>query len=289
MPSPRIEYAILPAGDGPGQDRCYTADGLVVVLDGASAYDPSVSPDASEYVDTLGPLLIEQITGTPGIDLRNALAEAIRQTTDKLALIPAKGPSSTVSIVRWGEEVVDVLVLGDSPVIGQFTDGSRETIVQHPMDHIAPGLRRLYRQRLAAGHGYDAEHRAVLARIQRSEAPLRNQDGGYWIAESQPSAAVRAEVRSFSPSYCASLVLMTDGAEQIARGEIDLPGIVSMTSDRLMNLLLELQIWEASTDPDGVKRHRSKRHDDKTVATVSPAQTWAKGERGDGGNYQGAL
>ena len=114
MNSTRIEYAVLPAGDGPGQDRCFTAEGLVVVLDGASAYDPSLSRDASEYVDALGPALIEQITNTPGIDLRDALTEAIRWTAAKLQLIPGKGPSSTVSVVRWGADTVDVLVLGDN-------------------------------------------------------------------------------------------------------------------------------------------------------------------------------
>ena len=56
MLSSRIDYVVLPAGEGPGQDRCFTADGLtagglVVVLDGASAYDPSASSDAGEYVD----------------------------------------------------------------------------------------------------------------------------------------------------------------------------------------------------------------------------------------------
>lgn len=269
MASPRIEYAVLPAGEGPGQDRCFTDDSLVVVLDGASAYDPSVSPDASEYVDTLGPLLMGAITGTPGIDLRDALAEAIRQTADKLALIPGKGPSSTVSIVRWSDETVDVLVLGDSPVVVQFTDGSEETIVQHPMDHIAPDLRRLYRERLSAGHGYDEEHRRTLAEIQRQEAKVRNQHEGHYVAEADPVAASHAETETRLTQSVRFIVAATDGAvhpiDHLGRSYDELRHLVGAA---LGALLEELQTWESIEDPNGRALPRSKRHDDKTVVTM---------------------
>lgn len=272
MASPRIEYAVLPAGDGPGQDRCFTAEGLVVVLDGASAYDPSVSPDAGEYVDTLGPALVEQITGTPGIDLRDALAEAIRQAADKLQLIPGKGPSSTVSIVRWGDETVDALVLGDSPIIVQFANGHQETLVQHPMDHIAPNLRRRYRERLAAGRGYDDEHRALLAEIQRQEVPLRNRTGGYFIAEADPIAASHAQWASWSVDGLRALTLATDGIENAAQGSgLQLARSAREDREGLLEFLHHLQEWESRADPDGELQPRSKRHDDKTIAVLTPS------------------
>ncbi|GAA4775031.1 hypothetical protein GCM10023200_04390 [Actinomycetospora chlora] len=171
MASLRIEHAVLPAGDGPpDQDRCFTAGGLVVVFDEASAYGPKVSPDATEYVDTLRLAPIEQIISQYGIDLRDALAAAIRTTGDNVALVPGEGPSSTVSIVRRGEETVHVLVLDDSPVVVQFIRGGQELIVQHPMDNIAADLRHRHRTRLAAGHGYDQEHREILAMLQRRDA-----------------------------------------------------------------------------------------------------------------------
>lgn len=270
MASPRIEYAVLPAGEGAGQDRCFTADGLVVVLDGASAYDPSVSPDASDYVDTLGPTLIEQITGNPGVDLRDALAEAIRQTAAKLQLIPGKGPSSTVSIVRWGADTVDVLVLGDSPVIVQFTDGHYETIVQHPMDHIAPELRQLYRDRLSAGHGYSQEHRALLAEIQRHEAPLRNQIDGYFITEADPSAAYKAAVKELVPGKFSAIVVASDGADSVfGNGEWSPNQLSDLAASDLETILRSLYDWENDIDPDGRLAPRSKRHDDKTIVVLS--------------------
>ncbi|GAA4749138.1 hypothetical protein [Actinomycetospora chibensis] len=267
MAPPHIEYAVLSAGEGAGQDRCFTADGLVVVLDGASAYDPSVSPDAGEYVDTLGSVLIEEIVRHEGIDLRDALSQAIRHTADKLALIPGKSPSSTVSIARSGSAGVDVLVLGDSPISAYFTDGSQRSIIQHPMDHIAPELRGRYRDRLAAGSGFDDEHRSILARIQRAEAPLRNSDDGYWIAEASVNAAAYAECMHIDWGLLDLLVVSTDGAagavEEIRKVERE-----ALTSGRILSVLQELHDWEEECDPDGRMRPRSKRHDDKTVAVM---------------------
>lgn len=263
MASPRIEYAVLPAGDGPGQDRCFTADGLVVVLDGASAIDPVANPDATEYVDTLGPFLVEQVIATTEVDLRNALAEAIRQTTEKLALVPGTAPSSTVSIVRWRDDKVDVLVLGDSPVIVQFADGSQKTIDQHSQEHIAPDLRRLYRERLASGRGYDEEHRAILAEIQRREAQVRNKSGGYYIAEGDIHAANAATHESFPNSAVDGLIVASDGARVS-----NIAALLEKSSSSLRAWLEEIQEWERSTDPGGAVVQRSKQHDDKTVAVI---------------------
>jgi hypothetical protein len=269
MASPRIEYAVLPAGDGPGQDRCFTADGLVVVLDGASAYDPSVSPDATDYVDTLGPTLIDRITGHRSANLRDSLADAIRYTARKLSLVPGKCPSSTVSVVRWDRDAVDVLVLGDSPVTVQYIDGRRETLVQHPMDHIAPNLRQCYRERLAAGYGYDAGHRSLLQEIQRREAPLRNVPEGYWIAEAEPlaaDAASRLSIRSSSVSAC---VLESDGIAHLALAlGLDAMDLIGRSSHELERCLAKLQAWESDRDPNGAYAPRSKVHDDKTIAIL---------------------
>lgn len=267
MASPRIEYAVLPAGHGPGQDRCFTAEGLVVVLDGASAYEPGVSPDAGVYVDTLGPALLDLITSHPRINLREALARAIRLTAERLTLDPGKGPSSTVSIVRWSEGAVDILVLGDSPVVVQFTDGSHETLVQDTLDHVAPELRRLYRQRLAAGHGYDDQHQAILAQIQRAEAPARNTAEGYWIAEAEPVCASHAISVSRPPTLVNKVVVATDGSKSLVPTILeraDAPRGRSWLQTQL-SILFE---WELKVDPDGRLAPRSKRHDDKTVAVI---------------------
>lgn len=267
MSPPRIEYAVLPAGDGPGQDRCFTAEGLVVVLDGASALDPEANPDATEYVDTLGPLLLDQIAARPGIDLRDALAEAIRQTAAKLALVPGTAPSSTVSVVRWGDETLDVMVLGDSPVVVQLTDGSRQTIVQYPQAHIAPELRRRYRQRLNRGSGYDAEHRDILSQIQRREASERNQPKGYFIAEAVPAAASHALISKYQTSSTKQIILATDGAERTASHlGLDLTNFGDESAARLMSFLTRLQDWESKVDPLGQAMPRSKKHDDKAIA-----------------------
>lgn len=267
MDSPRIEYAVLPADGGPGQDRCFTAEGLVVVLDGASAYDSSVSPDAAAYVDTLGPALIERVSNQPRVDLRTAVAGAIRRTANNLALAPGEGPSSTVSIVRWEGDAIDVLVLGDSPVVIRLKDGATRVMVQHPMSHIAPDLRQLYRDRLAAGQGYDRRHRDILQEIQREEAAVRNQPGGYYIAEAVPDAARHAIVQTFSPSDVVGCILSSDGAEPCLR-DVSL----DMDSVEVKKLLVGLRNWEHHSDSQGRIRPRSKVHDDKTLALITTSR-----------------
>ena len=242
---------------------------MVVVLDGASAIDPVTNPDATEYVDTLGPLIMKLITGTPGIDLRDALAESIRQATERLTLAPGTAPSSTVSIVRWRDATVDLLVLGDSPVIVCFIDDSQETIVQNSQDHIAPELRHLYRQRLAARYGYDDEHRAILAEIQRREAPYRNRQGGYFVAEATPDAAKHAAIRTYPAKKVSLCAIATDGAQHLV--EYLGPNwdqLATLDGCALYDLLTKLWRWESTADPDGRQLPRSKRHDDKTIAMV---------------------
>lgn len=262
MASPRIEYAVLPAGDGPGQDRCFIADGLVVVLDGASAYDPSVSPEAGEYVDTLGPALVNQITRRPGIDLRDALASAISYAADKFALVPGRGPSSTVSIVRCGPKIVEVLVLGDSPVLVEADGSQREIFRQECMKEVAPELRERYRRRLLEGYGFDDTHRNIMKQIQQEEAGFRNQPDGFWIAEASPGAASRALYRSLASSEVLRCIVFTDGA---------MPLIDSRFADKeqILAELRALHRWEEEVDPHGSLRPRSKRHDDKTIALLS--------------------
>lgn len=263
MPAPRIDYAVLPAGEGPGQDRCFTADGLVVVLDGASAIDPVANPDAIEYVDTLGSLLIEQIAGTPGIDLRDALAEVIRRAVAKLSLVAGTAPSSTVSIVRWGGEAVDVLVLGDSPIVGRFKDRSHRVIVQHSQEHIAPDLRRLYRERLA--RPWLRRRTIVQSSLQFSVKRQRSGIG---------PVAILSPKRTLAPGH---MPLVSAGRRQSSRmwwwlptepGPAAVEAWTAPTPHLLLERLRQIHDWEQYEDPNGILRPRSKRHDDKTLAVI---------------------
>ena len=170
--------------------------------------------------------------------------------------------------MRWSDKEVEVLVLGDSPVVVQLTSGGQETIVQHRQEHIAPELRHRYRERLADGSGYDSEHREILAEIQRREAAVRNRSGGYYIAEAEPDAALRCTRRTYLENTVKLCLIATDGAVPAIES-----GSIFGSPTPLLSVLLEIQKWERIQDPSGSIRPRSKIHDDKTLAILRSMTT----------------
>lgn len=259
--------ASLPAASGPGQDRYATTDDLVIVLDGASAFDPS-TVNASAFVDCLTERLVAVLAVQPALNLADGLAAAIAATADLLRISPGAAPSSTVVLLRTRDQVLDLLVLGDS-AIRIATAGGINHLTDDRLASVAPELSTSYRDRLRAGHGYDQQHRALLSELQRRQANARNTADGYWIAEAEPAAAAKALTRSYPLDRLDWCILSTDGAHRpIEHLGIDWHDIAKLDSDGLYRLLMDLHRWEADTDPDGRRLPRSKRHDDKTLAVV---------------------
>lgn len=250
-----------PAGD----DRAFITSNAVIVLDGASAFAARDVP-ASTYAEHLGSTLASLLEGSDE-PLTALLADAIKTTAAALDLTPGgRAPSSTVAVVRQRvDATVDVLVLGDSQVVipGEIIRDDR-------LGLFASAERTAYRTRLMRGHGYDDEHRRILADLQTQQLQHRNRSGGYWIAEADPAAAECALTRRLSPSEVPWCVLATDGAykpmEYLSLD--DWSAVASSGSDDLGAILLRCQDWE-STDRDGQQLPRAKRHDDKTLVAVS--------------------
>ncbi len=261
-----VTYAQLPpAADS--DDRVFVTPHAVIVLDGASAFTP-VPVSAATYADTLGHRLAEFLTERPRADLHAVLSEAIEHVATKLDLRPGESPSSTVSILRETGNTVDVLVLGDSPVIV----GAPEpiTVTDNRLARLDLPERNAYRARLAASAGFDDEHRALLARLQRHQAQYRNQPGGYWIAEADPAAAYHAVNHCFPRNAVNWAVVATDGAgvPLTYLGLADWPALIHAGAHALMDLLRRCHRWEANADPDACAHPRAKRHDDKTIVAL---------------------
>ncbi|GAB3565981.1 hypothetical protein GCM10027445_12060 [Amycolatopsis endophytica] len=259
----RVATAQLPPSED-SDDKIFTTSNAVIVLDGASAFVPVPVP-ASTYADCLGRELVACLTAHPEADLRAVLAEAIEQSAKALELEPGKSPSSTVTMLRESNGVVDVLRLGDSVAVlpqGVLTD--------ERMDDLDLTPRREYRQRLADGGGYDETHRALLRELQTQQGRYRNQDGGFWIAEASPEAAQHALVRHHPASAVPWAVLATDGAfnTMTHTGVTDWPAISQSSADELAAILERCQQWERDQDPDARQFPRAKRHDDKAIAAV---------------------
>lgn len=256
-----------------GSDRIVVTRTAVAVLDGASAFEPaSVLP--GEYASRLGACIAAALNDRPDAPLPSVLAEAITATAAELGLADGDGcPSSTVAMARLAGDALDLLALGDSCVFYGTGPGGPGTGTL--TDDRLAGLRlpqqRHYRERLAAGSGFDDAHRELLRALQREQRARRNRPGGYWIAAASPAAASHALTLTLPATPETWAVLATDGAANTARhlGLDDWPALARSGPAALARLLRHCQDWEQHADPDGRQFPRSKRHDDKAIASLA--------------------
>ena len=253
-----------------GADRVVVTGNAVMVLDGASAFEPTGVPPG-EYASHLAAAIAAALAVAPEAPLASVLGEAIATTAAELGLDDDVGcPSSTVAMARLAGGTLDLLALGDSyifygtgPGTGALTD-----------DRLA-GLhlpqQRQYRERLAAGGGYGEAHRELLRALQRGQRPRRNRPGGYWIAGADPAAASHALALTLPATAETWAVLATDGMVNTARhlGLDDWPALARSDPAALARLVRACQDWEQHVDPDGQQFPRSKRHDDKAIASLT--------------------
>ena len=268
----RITAAQLPEPPH-GADRVIVTRNAVAVLDGASAFGPARVPPG-EYASRLGDATAAALSENPQAPLTSVLAAAITATAAELGLEDGDDcPSSTVAMARLGGDSLDLLALGDSYVF--YGTGPGGTGSGTLTDGRLAGLRlpqqQQYRERLAAGGSYDHDHRELLRALQRSQRQHRNRSGGYWIAAADPAAASRALTLTLPATASTWAVLATDGTVSTARhlGLDDWPAFARSGPAALADLLRACQDWEQHADPDGRLFPRSKRHDDKAIASLA--------------------
>ncbi len=261
-----MRFAVAQLQEESAGDRVITADNCVIVLDGATSFDPDM-PDVGAYVDALGSELCERLCASSE-NLRDILAESILATADKLGLVPGRAPSSTVAIARQRHGTIQTLLLGDSHiVVGGRSDS--HTVTDDRLARLDLDEVREYRRRLSAGNGYDDTHRRILQSLQRKQCQHRNRLGGYWIAEADPNAAEHAIGTDLRADTIPWLALATDGAvDCIAALRIPWAEVARCDADGLNRLLSECHRWEAEDDPGGLLLPRAKRHDDKALVVV---------------------
>lgn len=262
----KVHSATLAGGDN-NQDRLFVTDNAVILLDGATAFEP-VDIDAGHYAETLGAVIAEQLDQQPGIPIADAVAIAIQHATQKLDLIADRSPSSTVSVLRSRPTTVDLYVLGDSP-IHYGADHEHQVLNDERLSAVARREREHYLSQLRAGHGYGPDHRTSLADLQRAQRQARNHPDGYWIAETDPAAAHHGLTATIPANSITWAVLATDGAaDLIDHHGPSWPEVVHYAPEQLAALLADLHRWERANDPGGIQLPRAKRHDDKTIVSA---------------------
>ncbi|OXM54069.1 hypothetical protein CFP71_19890 [Amycolatopsis thailandensis] len=251
------------------QDRVAANENMALVLDGASAFEP-VDVSTGLYVDHLAAAIKAHLEQEQDVDLRTVVAGAIRDTASRLGLHPGNSPSSTVSLLRARERHIDLLCLGDSAIYYGADSDEVSMLTDTRLSKLGIPEHQAYRERVAAGYGYDSRHRELLAALQREQRKRRNRPGGYWIAEADPDAAFEAIVRTVPRKETSWAVLATDGAysPMLHLGLANWAQLAHGSEAELGNLLDICAAWEKRDDPNGRALPRAKVSDDKALAAV---------------------
>jgi hypothetical protein len=196
----RIELATAP-GDPriPNEDYASVAlpasgqGGALVILDG-------VTPQEEDYdcvhgvpwfTARLGGALLELSGSRRDMPLAECLSRAIERTAEahgsECDLSHVRTPQATVVAVRWDAERVEHLVLSDSALLIEQTDGTVTPVLDDRIDRLR-----------AAGR--------------RPLAPLRNVEGGFFTAAADPGVSRRAVTGTSPRAGIRAVAALTDGA-----------------------------------------------------------------------------
>jgi len=230
--------------------------GCLVVLDGVTPPrgDTGCSHSVPWYTARLGGALTELTVSLPDVPLSGVLARAITRTSEAHAttcdLSHPRTPQATVALARWTEETVDYLVLSDSALLLESSDGTVTPVLD---DRLA----RLPRTALASDALVDAT--------------LRNKEGGFFTAAADPAVAARAVTGAVPRARVASLAALTDGAARWTETFREGDWTALHTAVRTYGPRSVIDRVRALEEADRETRAhlgRSKTHDDATVVFV---------------------
>lgn len=270
MAEPRIQVAEaagvgIDGSDRPTEDRVVQLPHAVIVADGATSLRED-ELTGGWYAERLCTALAAELTRNTTVDLTQSLAAAITAVSTDHGLVPGSAPSSTVAMLRWTDDVVDALVLADSPVV-VFTGRKPHLLADDRIAGLGPGP---YRNRLRAGGGYGPEHEQAVRAAGAGFNRLRNVDGGFWVAEADPAAAAHARTAQWPRSLVTAALLATDGVSCGVDDYhiFDWPQVYQHAVDEGPAAVLTMVRAAEQADPDGTRWPRPKRHDDKTLVLV---------------------
>lgn len=262
-----ISIDTAPGGEKPNEDWVGAGGDVIVVLDGLSTPEGVQGAHSTPwYVSRLGTCLLNRANDS-AFSLQEALELAIADVTKLMAVPPGdqRTPSSTVALARKCPDLdlLEVLVLADSPIVVETTVGT-EVVSDTRVDEVVPRERDAALTAPVGSH--EKNHR--VAELVRAQRAVRNVPGGYWIAQTEPSAAQHALTYAWKLSEVKRLALLTDGASRLVDtyrllSWTQLLDLLSTTGPR--GLISETRGAEAS-DPQGERWPRYKGSDDIAVA-----------------------
>ncbi|MFF2325368.1 MULTISPECIES: hypothetical protein [unclassified Streptomyces] len=255
----RMELATAAGStDRPNEDWAATAlpasgqGGALVLLDGVTPPrgDDGCAHSVPWFTTRLGGSLVELSGSRLDLTLQEILAESIRRTADAhrsgCDLSHVRTPQATVVMARWDACEIEHLVLSDSVLLFENSEGVVRPLLDDRLDRLPPGS---------------------LISEAVADAQVRNKEGGFFTAAADPSVAARAVTGRTPLDEVRALAAMTDGAarwtEMFHEGDwADCLGVLA--KEGTQGLIDRVRALE---DADTERRHlrRSKTHDDATA------------------------
>ncbi|WP_285699357.1 protein phosphatase 2C domain-containing protein [Actinomadura sp. NBRC 104412] len=229
------------------EDFAVAGPGWAVVLDGATprpGVDSGCVHGPGWLVRRLGGELAGRLALQGREPLADVLAESIKATSEAHArtcdLDNPDSPSTTVAMLRWGDDAVEWLALADSPLL--LDVGAEVRVIQDDRVNKLPS--------------YTTE--AVRA--------ARNSPGGFWVASTRPEAADQALTGQTQGVRRAAL--LSDGAARLVErfGLMTWAELLDLVDDEgPRELIRRTRRAEREQRVEGV---RGKRFDDATALLV---------------------
>ncbi|MER7741462.1 hypothetical protein ABTX34_24570 [Streptomyces sp. NPDC096538] len=229
--------------------------GSLVVLDGVTP--PSDGGGCLHSVPwftaRLGGALTELTVSLPDVPLAELLSRGIARTAGSHAatcdLSHPRTPQATVVLARWSSDSVDWLVLSDSVLLVESTDGAVTAVRDDRLDRLP--LSAL------------ASHTVV-------DTTLRNKEGGFFTAAADPAVSSRAVTGSLPRGEVRALAALTDGAARWVErfGEGDWADCLALIREEGARALVDRVRSLERADAARVPPRRGKTHDDATIVHV---------------------
>ncbi|WNO67109.1 protein phosphatase 2C domain-containing protein [Streptomyces sp. AM2-3-1] len=255
----RIELTTVPGSpERPNEDWAATAlpasgqGGTLVLLDGVTPPqgDDGCVHSVPWFTARLGGSLAELSGSRRDLPLMEVLAESIRRTADthrsSCDLSHVRTPQATVVMARWDEREIEHLVLSDSVLLFESTDGSVHALLDDRLDRLPPGS---------------------LATEAVADARVRNKEGGFFTAAADPSVAARAVTGRTPRAEVRALAALTDGASRWTEmfREGDWAACLGVLHKEGTQGLIDRVRALEDADTERTCLRRSKTHDDATA------------------------
>lgn len=251
--------------------------GALVLLDGVTppAADVGCDHGVPWFTARLGGAMLELSASLRDMPLTQCLAEAIRRTADAhrttCDLSHPRTPQSTVVAARWDGSAVEHLVLSDSVLLVEHTDGTVTPVLDDRLHRLPQDVLALRDTVRSLPRG-SAERSAAAAEYGRAVEGLRNAEGGFFTAAADPAVAALAVTGTRARAGVRALAALTDGAARWVEvfHEGSWADCCALLREHGTQALVDRVRTAEADDPDAKRFPRGKPRDDASAAFVEP-------------------